>query len=88
MHKHLFIILLFAFAFMALPQFAEAQCAMCKATTESAQNGIDQDINGGGINKGILYIIAIPYILIIGFGLYYFRKKIKPFFYNLGILRN
>lgn len=88
MRKKLFIIALFSLTFIVLPQFAEAQCAMCKATTESAQNGIDQDITGGGINKGILYIIAIPYILIIGFGLYYFRKKIKPFFYSLGILRN
>jgi hypothetical protein len=60
---------------------------MCKAIPESAQENANQDITGKGINKGILYIIAVPYLLIIGFGMYYFRGKLKPFFINLGILK-
>lgn len=87
MRKSLFILALLLVGFLFFPENATAQCAMCKAIPESAQNGIDQDISGSGINKGILYIIAIPYILILGFGAYYFRKKLKPFFINLGIVR-
>lgn len=87
MRKSLFILAILLVAFIFIPENAEAQCAMCKAVPESAQNGIDQDITGGGINKGILYIIAIPYILILGFGFYFFRNKLKPFFINLGIIR-
>lgn len=50
-----------------------AQCSMCKATAESDLN------NGGasiarGLNTGILYLMAIPYI-ILGLGAYFFFKK-------------
>ncbi|HEY0031482.1 MAG TPA: hypothetical protein VGC65_12030 [Bacteroidia bacterium] len=51
-----------------------AQCAMCKTSVES-------DLNGGGsigrgLNTGILYLMAIPYILIIGGGYFFFKKPI------------
>ena len=51
---------------------AFAQCAMCKASVES-------DLNSGGsigtkLNTGILYLMAIPYIILVG-GAYLFFKK-------------
>jgi len=51
---------------------AFAQCAMCKASVES-------DLNSGGsigtkLNTGILYLMAIPYIILVG-GAYFFFKK-------------
>ncbi len=51
---------------------ASAQCAMCRAVLQS---GDDQGI-AEGINDGIVYLMAIPYILVGGvFFLVY--KKMK-----------
>jgi uncharacterized membrane protein len=55
---------------VALPEFSEAQCAMCKAAVESSQG--QKNSVAAGINKGILYLMAIPYLLL----LFIFRKQI------------
>ncbi len=68
------LIILFALGFT---DSLEAQCAMCKANlqTDLSEGGTI----GKGINKGILYLMAIPYILmfIIGFALYKNLKASK-----------
>ena len=51
-----------------------AQCAMCKTTAES-------DLKTGGsiatgLNTGILYLMTIPYIILILGGYFFFRKQI------------
>lgn len=39
---------------------SQAQCAMCKSVVESnLENG---DTIGSGLNDGILYLMAMPYI--------------------------
>lgn len=51
---------------------ASAQCAMCGAVTEAAQkNGSDV---AEGLNAGILYLMGIPYLLLLGIGVLMFRK--------------
>ena len=54
-----------------------SQCAMCKAVVESdlAAGGTA----GKGINEGILYLMAIPYILMgtVGYFIYRHYKKNK-----------
>ena len=63
----------------------QAQCAMCKAV---AEDGASQ-ANGGvasGLNKGILYIMAVPYVLILTAGLVFFRKKIGGFFKDFNAI--
>ncbi len=57
---------------------AEAQCAMCKATIESNAK-MGEGAAGSGINRGILYIMGIPYLLIgaVGFLIYRHNKKLK-----------
>ena len=57
---------------------AEAQCAMCKATIESNAK-LGEGAAGSGINRGILYIMGIPYLLIgaVGFLIYRHNKKLK-----------
>ena len=56
MKKYLLIIILLLFAISDL----EAQCAMCKSVVESnLENG---DSIGRGLNDGILYLMAMPYI--------------------------
>lgn len=52
---------------------AFAQCAMCKAVVESNSNS-----GGGlaqGLNDGILYLMAFPYLLIIGVSIFWYRHK-------------
>lgn len=58
--------------FLLVEFSASAQCAMCRAVLQS---GDDQGI-AEGINDGIVYLMAIPYILVGGvFFLVY--KKMK-----------
>ncbi len=64
-HIRSVVILLF-FAFYSLQ--SSAQCAMCRAVLE---NGDDKS-TAEAINNGIVYLMAVPYILvaIVGFVIY------------------
>ncbi|WP_338731836.1 hypothetical protein [Mangrovimonas cancribranchiae] len=65
-------ILLLLLLLLAIP--VEAQCAMCRAVLESEEG----QSAAKGINDGIIYLMAIPYILVagIGFAIYKaFNKK-------------
>ena len=53
-----------------------AQCAMCRAQLES----MDDNSLAKGVNDGIVYLMAVPYVLIalVGFFIYRsFQKKKK-----------
>ena len=55
-----------------IPDRANAQCAMCTLTAENAtQNGNDQ---GKGLNKGILFLLAIPYAAAMGVGILWYKR--------------
>lgn len=56
-----------------------AQCAMCRATAESATETVDKGI-GEGLNSGILYLMGVPYLLLLTVGVIFFRKKIVSIF--------
>lgn len=43
-----------------MPLVSEAQCAMCRAVLESE----DGAATAKGINDGIVYLMAVPYILV------------------------
>ncbi|MFD0989269.1 hypothetical protein ACFQ1R_04125 [Mariniflexile jejuense] len=47
-----------------------AQCAMCRAVLESEETQTVAE----GINDGIVYLMAIPYILIGGIGFFIYKK--------------
>ncbi|MBK9478266.1 MAG: hypothetical protein IPP56_09105 [Bacteroidetes bacterium] len=51
-----------------------AQCAMCKSGVASNLEGGGN--TGRGINTGILYLMAIPYLLIGGLVVYVYRKEL------------
>jgi hypothetical protein len=78
MNSKLIIILVFISLFLVLSMDLEAQCAMCKATNESA---LDENYNGvgGGINQAIIYLMFVPYILLGLLGYFFFRKRISGF---------
>ena len=68
------LILAMGLLFMMLPDSVEAQCVMCKAVAENsaADGGL-----GAGLNRGILYLMAVPYILLsaLFFVIYRWRKE-------------
>ena len=52
-----------------------AQCPMCKTSLESNRKD-DQKAVGKGLNKGILYLLAMPFLVVgtVG-GLYWHRQR-------------
>ncbi len=44
---------------LGLPSLSAAQCAMCKAVVESGDNEL-----ASGLNGGIMYLMAFPYLLV------------------------
>lgn len=58
------------FIALLLPQVAGAQCAMCRAVLESSGSNAAAE----GINNGIVYLMAIPYILVAGLFYLVYRK--------------
>ncbi len=78
--------LVLLFLLLCLPSDLLAQgCAMCKATVESEQAngnvfGGQQGI-GAGLNKGIIMLMVVPYVLLFLF----FRKKIVSFVKEFAI---
>lgn len=52
-----------------------AQCAMCKAAVEA--NLKDGGNAGAGLNQGILYLMAMPYIAMLLFASFYYLQKRK-----------
>jgi len=62
----LILVVLFVFS----PEMVEAQCAMCRAALESEADNSQAE----GINNGIVYLMAIPYILVGGLFFVIYRK--------------
>lgn len=58
------------FLLIIAPDFLAAQCAMCRAVLET---GGGEEM-AKGINNGIMYLMAVPYILIAILGFFIFKK--------------
>jgi len=67
------LLLIIVFSFSSVS--TNAQCPMCKMSTE--QNLKDGGTAGKGLNKGILYMFAAPYLMVatLGFIWWYNRKE-------------
>ena len=67
-----FILLIFALQ-IATPPILEAQCPMCRM---SATNNLkDGGTAGKGLNKGILYMLATPYLIVGVIGYIWWRNR-------------
>jgi hypothetical protein len=59
---------------------AYSQCAMCRATVESnvgtGSTDSDSDV-GAGLNTGILYLMAVPYLLVGTIGFLWYKSNQK-----------
>ncbi len=52
-----------------------AQCPMCKIAAESnLENG---GTEGAGLNRGILYMLSMPYIIALTLGVIWYRNRKK-----------
>jgi hypothetical protein len=49
-----------------------AQCVMCKAV---AEDSAEAEGMGRGLNTGILYLMAVPYLLLGVLGLLWYRNR-------------
>tara|TARA_R100001594_G_C3966322_1_gene246679 strand:+ start:320 stop:538 length:219 start_codon:yes stop_codon:yes gene_type:complete len=66
--KYLFLILFFLV--LLTPMDVEAQYAMCRAVLESESTGKAAE----GINNGIVYLMAVPYVLVAALFYFIYRK--------------
>ncbi len=70
---NLFSLALLLFMLLGTSQVASAQCPMCKMSAESnMQNG---GTEGRGLNAGIMYMLMLPYLMVGGIGLWWWRNR-------------
>lgn len=67
MMKYKIVFFIFSFFFFIK---SSAQCAMCRAVLESEEGQSAAE----GINDGIVYLMAIPYILVGGIIFFIYKK--------------
>ena len=65
-----YAILLLTLVFLLVPELAQAQCAMCRAVLESEGS----EAAAKGINNGIVYLMAVPYLLVAGLFFFIYKK--------------
>lgn len=71
MYKKIFILV----ALLLLTQIdAVAQCAMCRTTVESSISNGRSNI-ATGLNTGILYLLAAPYLIVAVIAFLWFRQS-------------
>ena len=72
--RHFYLVVLGVLLLLLISYgLSPAQCAMCRANAESS---LKNDAGGSiarGLNKGILYLMAIPYLLLA----FIFRHQLK-----------
>jgi hypothetical protein len=64
-------VLVFISAFWIMPLASNAQCAMCRAALESEDTGV----KAAAVNDGIVYLMAIPYVLVGVLGYFIYKMR-------------
>jgi hypothetical protein len=77
MKRFLILIGLFGMISFLPIQEADAQCPMCRMSAES--NLKEGGSDGKGLNKGILYMLAAPYLFagVLGYTYFKYQRKTK-----------
>lgn len=66
------VVLVVFICLLATANEAIAQCPMCKTSVESGLK--EGNSTGLGLNDGILYLLAMPYILVAGVGFFWYKN--------------
>ena len=66
-------ILFTVFVLLLISFDASAQCAMCRAVLETEEH----QTAAKGINDGIVYLMAFPYLLMAGLGYFIWKSRRK-----------
>lgn len=79
MRKKLFLTILLLVIISVTTEVLAQGCPMCKTSLEEARkNG---SMVGNTLNNGILYLLALPYLVVAAFGVIWYRnaknKKVK-----------
>jgi hypothetical protein len=70
--KKIFFVLVIVISFFSVDT-TMAQCPMCKTAVESSIKGGQNNV-GKGLNDGILYLLAAPYLFVGALGVIWFKK--------------
>lgn len=70
------VVLFFVIAVFVFVPVAQAQCPMCKTAVESAMKD-KSNMKGRGLNKGILYLLSMPYLAVGIVGVVWYRNSKK-----------
>ena len=75
-YKHILFSLFVIALLIFLADDSIAQCSMCR---KIATDGANSKVAGASLNHGILYLLAMPYLLLA----FFFRKQIFDFMRGL-----
>ena len=74
-HRYLILFALVLLIFISTGIELDAQCPMCRLSAETnLENG---GTEGKGLNKGILYMLSLPYLLVFSLGYIWYRNRNK-----------
>jgi hypothetical protein len=62
MNKWFVLILVVSVTLFLMPLDTMAQCSVCRSAVETGTDGSEESI-ARGVNNGILYLMAVPYLL-------------------------
>lgn len=83
--KRTIIFVLLVFVAFHVSELLAQGCVQCRMAPESNMKGGGNV--GKNLNTGILYMMSIPYVLILALGLYTFRKRIKAELMKRGLIK-
>lgn len=69
------ILILFVILFLSSVE-SEAQCAMCRTQLENNVSNGNPGI-AAGINTGILYLLIMPYLMVMVLGYFWYKNSRK-----------
>ncbi len=70
MKKIQVIVLMLCAISLIAPVHLSAQCAMCGASVQSSDEGLEM---AAGLNAGILYLLLVPYVIFMTFAIVIYK---------------
>lgn len=70
------IVFLVSLMLLTVPAISIAQCAMCRTQLENNVSNGDVGI-AAGINTGILYLLSMPYLIVLVLGYFWYKTSRK-----------